>query len=67
VVRQWPELQHQYLDPKRENADYAADDSLASVMFNTDEWRDLYPGYKGTNVSPSRNRRASPTRSSWRK
>lgn len=44
----YPQLANAYL--AKGLGDRDADGSLKSVVLNTDEWRDLFPEYKGTNA-----------------
>ena len=48
VLTDFPKLRAEYL--KAGNGEFGPDGKLKSVVFNTDEWRDLFPGYRGTNA-----------------
>ena len=47
VLQDYPALRDEYLT---ENATFAPDESISSVLVNTDEWRHLFHGYVGTNA-----------------
>lgn len=47
ALTQFPELRQNYL---KDNAVFNPDGSIKSVVLNTDEWRDQFEGYTGTNA-----------------